>query len=693
MARDSEGSSGTLGGRAGAPNSVTLSGQRRIASVQGLRGLAVIVVILFHAGLPLPGGFLGVDVFFVISGYVIARLLMSELAERNKIRFGNFYARRIRRLLPAFAVMTSAVLVMSILIESPIQVQSETAKAGGFASVWLANVAMYMITTDYFALGVKPALLHTWSLAVEEQFYLMFPALIGFAWWVGRRAGSSSRRAPRVSLGVAIALASVVSFLINLWLCFAPPPVIPAPLGVAFFFPMGRAWEFGLGALVAVALRRRHLRPATANGLASVGLLLVVASLVLVTEGMAIPGVVVVPAVVGAAMVIAGTVEDSGWVGRLFSSAPAVAVGDLSYSLYLWHWPFVVWAQTLWGQGVVQQSLAALVSVPVAIASYRYVEQPIRSGRRAAWPTPLLVAPCIAIPLALSLVLSLGAARYWGDSAIASSAAQMKPRFAAMAGCMNRTPVDKRDLGPCTHTFGPGDPVILMGDSNAAQYGGAVLAAGEDTRRTVVLTASAGCSINLVEIEKKHQGSAGCLRLAQGAVDYLKKLGGTPTVLMVSANEVVDDERFVLIDPRTGERAGNTAGKARIWERGLIRTYTELTEAGVRVINVTAMPHFVKNGVTWGPWECRNRALHFDVDSCGQVMSLAEGNRRHAAGLQAEENAVAATGVEVLDLRDEICPNGTCSTNHGNFWVYREGMHLTVSMADRLAPQFDRAMR
>ena len=196
------------------PSQVASPNASRRMDIQGLRAIAVILVVAFHAGVPVPGGFIGVDVFLVISGFVIMGMLMRELQGSGTIRFRAFYSRRIKRLLPALAVLTTSVVVFSIFLGSPFGSQLTTAQTGLGATFFGANLVIYRAATQYFSSGSwNNPLLHTWTLAVEEQVYLVFPALLLGSWLAGRWLLAASKRGVALVLALVIALSFLLSFL------------------------------------------------------------------------------------------------------------------------------------------------------------------------------------------------------------------------------------------------------------------------------------------------------------------------------------------------------------------------------------------------------------------------------------------------------------------------------------------------
>ena len=356
--------------------------------IEGLRGIAVFVVVAFHCGLPgFSGGFIGVDVFFVLSGYLITGLLLQELETTSTIGLLNFYARRVRRLLPASVLMLLVTLAVGALVLAP-QELDFAARAARATAVYLGNVFFAQQARDYFAADVRTnPLLHMWSLAVEEQFYLFWPLLMLLLW---RRAKS------RATLAAAFALLTVVSLIACVWLTVHSRTV-------AFYALYTRAWEFGIGGLASLVPRGRFGAPASVWSLAGwLGVIAIALSSALLTPAAAFPGWLATIPVVGTALALMAGRElpDQGFP-RLLDTRPFQYVGELSYSWYLWHWPFLVLGLALLPNlSAFGKAVAALLGFAAAALTHVYVENPIRFQ-------PFLVARR-SVTLALGAVLALG---------------------------------------------------------------------------------------------------------------------------------------------------------------------------------------------------------------------------------------------------------------------------------------------
>lgn len=333
--------------------------------IDGLRALAVVPVVLYHAGATgFGGGYVGVDVFFVISGYLISLIIFAEM-QRNDFSLLGFYERRARRILPALFTMLLLVSPVAWLVMMPHQLK-DYGQSLVAVSFFSGNV-LFWLESGYFELAseLKP-LLHTWSLAVEEQFYFVYPISVVLIWKLWRRA-----------LPVVLCLVVIASFVTAQRLAGISPDA-------NFYLPFSRAWEMGLGALCAWYVLRRDL-PTTrySDLLALSGVLMIVGSIVLMTGDTPFPGIYAVPAVVGTSMVLLFASATSR-VGRLLSWRPFVGIGLISYSLYLWHFPIFALAR-LWlndEPGPLLFTALIALSVLLAYLSFHFVEAPFRNKRR-----------------------------------------------------------------------------------------------------------------------------------------------------------------------------------------------------------------------------------------------------------------------------------------------------------------------
>lgn len=333
--------------------------------IDGLRGVAVLSVVLYHYGATwLPGGFTGVDVFFVISGYIITFHSLNRI-DLGTFTIRDFYRRRIKRIAPPLMLTVSAVLIFGWLYSTPFE-YAELAKSAAAAALGFGNLYFYR-NTDYFdqAAETQP-LLHTWSLGVEEQFYFVWPLLL----WLGLPLAAGRSRFRN-----ALAAAVILGFFYAVWLTYEDPKT-------AFYLPHPRAWELGLGALIAFLPKISSYK--LSETLSAIGLVMVACSLLVVREQYPFPGLNAAYACVGAALLV-WPKDHAPTCSRLLSLPALQKVGLISYGLYLWHWPLIVFYRQLTLEqkpGFAQVVGLLLACVAISYLSYRFIERPIILSKR-----------------------------------------------------------------------------------------------------------------------------------------------------------------------------------------------------------------------------------------------------------------------------------------------------------------------
>jgi peptidoglycan/LPS O-acetylase OafA/YrhL len=430
--------------------------------IDGLRALAVLAVIAYHVGTTVaPGGFVGVDIFFVISGYLITQLLYRDICAA-RFSVVSFYERRVRRIFPALLAMLLAVFVAGLLCYLPAEML-ELSKSLTAALLSASNF-YFWLTIDYFDSRRFLPVVHTWSLAVEEQFYLFWPLLL----WVLYRFGRPCLLIVTAGLGAA----SLVASIVGAWL-------FPS---ANFYLPWTRIWELDLGALLALGAVRMQVGPMLRNVLAGLGLVLILGSIRLIKAADPFPGFLALPPCLGAALVIQAGRDGGSGVARLLSLPPLVFVGLISYSLYIWHVPILAFytyeeplgAQSAHGTKVL---LLALILI-VGALSWRFIEQPFRTGRLRPSSRRLLqiMAP------ATTAVLLLGLAG-WTTSGFPARFSQHELQVASYEGSVTQiaaswrgdrcflwiTSGDRQRLAPeCLALAKDRKNYLVLGDSHAA---------------------------------------------------------------------------------------------------------------------------------------------------------------------------------------------------------------------------------
>jgi peptidoglycan/LPS O-acetylase OafA/YrhL len=639
------------------------------ADVQGLRAAAVLLVIGFHAGLPLSAGFAGVDIFFVISGFVITALILRQL-DAGRFSLAEFYVRRVKRLLPALILMLVVVLALSFLLESPLGPQQTTAKTGVGAMLLVANMVILRTSGDYFdAAATTNPLLHVWSLSVEEQFYLGFSFLLLLAWILGRRS--------RARIGVmasAVVGLTAASFALAVTWTYAKGPVsfLSDPTSFAFYSSPTRAWEFGVGAIVALWAHGRtdqgRARGRVPGLIALASIALLTAPNLLVDDKTPWPGVMAVLPVAGTAgLIVAGTLAPNP-ASRLLSTRPAVWIGDLSYSLYLWHWPVIKFASLVWPR-TTTPLLAALASVVPAWLSYRYVETPLRAPRQHSRATVFgLGAGTATAATGLAFALStIGVA-------VVPQAASYRAEAAALPmgranGCMirDRSYVPS-DIDRCyTHVARPKGWVMLVGDSHADAISNGVVAAATHLGYSVLTLTGAQCEFT------RHPAPS----------EYLPNCAAMNNDLLDRATGI--NPPAVVIMSHWGAARMETE---KNWPQALNPTLTELRQAHVPVLFVLDVPNFA----AWDagqPAACRGGVLDFTCTLPREEVEAIQGRAR------AQELKLIRRhrGVTMYDPWPCFCNATVCSSVVNGRLAYRDFAHLNAIGGTLLASDLQKAMR
>jgi peptidoglycan/LPS O-acetylase OafA/YrhL len=705
-------------GPSGAGSSLARAGFR--PDIEGLRAVAVVAVVLFHADVPgVGGGFVGVDVFFVISGFLITGLLWREVSSAGTVRLRRFYGARARRLLPASATVGVVTLIASAILLSPLQARAVF--GDGIASaLYVSNYWFAMRGTDYFFndMPLSP-FVHYWSLGVEEQFYLVWPALIiGTAWLIRRarrrtRTRATSSERPYL---VVLALVAAASFALSFAVTYVSP-------SVAFYSLPTRAWQLAAGGLVALTAgqwRRLPALPAALTGWA--GLVLVLVASTRLSSATLYPGTAALLPVLGAALIIgAGCAAPARGCGRLLAVSPIRAIGRVSYSWYLWHWPVLVLAPALMGHplGLGGRLTAALISGGLAVLTLRFIENPLRFAaplRRSPGNSLALGAAATAVAVCVGVVLLVwvptpvgrgapaaalttaaapvpaGSSMAAYDAAVHDAFAQIQAAVAAsadlravpsnldppLAGAAAEKP--SMMLNGCLRSFhevgtpecATGDTasnttVALTGDSTAAMWNPAFQQVAAQRHWRLETLTKVGCPLlNLPILSPQlHREYTEC---EQWRGEVISRLQAEHPRLVV-----------MTMSRRYGARYGFPSGLTSYdpaWIESLTRLVHQLggTGAKVLVLGPTPDPHSVVP-------ICLSEHLD-DATACSPSRSTAV----NEAGIAAESAATKAGGGQYDDVTALLCTADRCPVIVGNTLVYVDGQHLTREYSRILGP-------
>lgn len=724
--------------------------------IEGLRAISILAVVAFHARLGFAGGgYVGVDVFFVISGYLITSQIVREMEGRGRLSFGTFYARRARRLLPSSVLVIVATLAASAVLLPPLEV-TRVAKDGAAAALYVANYRFAAQATNYLTASGPPSpLLHFWSLGVEEQFYLVWPALLLAASLVWR----SSRRFSVRSATVTLAAVWVGSFSFSLWLTKANEPW-------AFYSLPTRAFELATGGLLALVLprlvealerpkgqhrsvsaltrsssRRRpaHRRPSSGpdtlvGALASLvgwaGLGAIVWATVAYSSTTPFPGTAALAPVLGAAgVIVAGSVwslrASRAGPAALLATAPMTALGRVSYTWYLWHWPVLVLMPHVVGHplSTAQAVGACLGSLIVAVATSVLLERP---AQRAKWLRPSWRSLSLAGTLSLVGLLAAGLtvasepslAGHGRVAAVRLTAPSVAPQQAGatttdplpakaqaltaqvqaavaqgvteqnvptnvtppLGNASNDQPAPMVDgcfdyftdstVHPCDYgVTGSPHTMVLFGDSHAMQWFPAIDNIANQQGWHLIAQAKSACppvelSLYSPDLAEPYTG---CDQWRAAVVARIQQVHPAVVILGFSRNYGPSYDVYV---------------NGPAWLQGLTQMINTLHAAGATVVVLGDDPYPQSYSHTAVVPDCLSDNLD-DATACDIPKGPPAVNIQ---GIQQEQAAVTAAGATYVDTQPWFCTVSTCAVLVGNMLVYRDDNHISATYASWLTP-------
>lgn len=644
-------SSSSQGGAAPAPG-----GYR--PEIDGLRALAVVPVVLFHAGFaPLSGGYVGVDVFFVISGFLITTILRADL-DKGRYTLAGFYERRARRILPALLACLAATFIAALILLPPGELKS-LGKSAVSVALFASNIFFFR-EGGYFGRAAEDMpLLHTWSLSVEEQFYIVWPILLALL----------VRHATLLQLRLVVVGLAAASFFASLWM-------VGRDSQAAFYLAPFRAWELLLGAALALGLAPQVTQTRWRAGLAAIGLALIIAPMITYTAATPFPGVAALPPCLGAALLI-HCGSRAGIVTRLMSASPMVGVGLISYSLYLWHWPVLVLGRVLLNRAFepLEAAVAVAVAVGMAWLSWRYVEGPFRQHARLPKPDIKVLGGAAA---GLVVLAGAGASVALTDG-LKSRASAAVTRAEEAGRSINplrgECHVDDARAAPASAvscTSGAQPPSILLwGDSHADHFAPAVFAFARSNGLSARQASKSACRPLLTGGEADGRIGVATTDCAQFNEAVLKEAAANPKLRMLVVTGW-------WIMPKDGG-----AASAELFESAAYESLAHIRRTvgpRVQVVVLGSTPAF-----DFWPAQCLSRA---------RLGGRSEDHCRLATAINSREAAVADTrlakaaaripGVHWVPLWTKLCSGSACRTVEDEVVLMRDHNHFTVEGGDRL---------
>jgi len=636
--------------------------------IQGLRAIAITIVVLAHADIPgFAGGFVGVDIFFVLSGFLITGLLVEERLETGSIHYGAFLIRRLRRLLPALIVMLVTVLFLASMLLSSYEVQMQTSSLL-YSATWTSNFYFAFAEFDYFAaLKAKDVFLHTWSLGIEEQFYVVWPSLVALSFAIVATSFKPDRYFRSLFTVIAIV------FVISIGLCLYWAQTTPL---LSFYMMPSRGWQFALGASVfAYAHRSRlgwssdlgFLHSTTTRRLSgTLGLVLIIGSAVFLHSELNYPSYYAMLPSIGAALLLhAGTGTQAPAVSRILAGRIFVWIGDRSYSLYLWHWP-VLLLGGVYGLAERPAGITALIGIAVlfSVVSYHWIETPFWKGRFSMAP-PRLVTLTSVLAMVVTFGLSQSLTSMFFKDAVASadhsgkdSRADAPNIFVADFSCDKW--IHSSEVVPCR----TGDPharhtVVLIGDSIGTQWASLLPEIYKDPDWQVLVLAKSACAIADIDYYYKHAGGMYdvCTEWRNASIEYIKKL--QPDIVFVGS---ASSNRFSEYE----------------WVGGTERVISKLASAAQHIVIIPGTPALSFDGPSClkEPFRFASR-LHDSQYVCEEALTSTVSDDvatylRRAVG--------AIPNAHILNLNDLVCPGRRCAARRRDgITVFRDNQHLTPS--------------
>jgi len=635
--------------------------------IEGLRGIAVLLVVAFHCGIPIAcGGFIGVDVFFVLSGYLITGLLVAEVEATSRLNLLQFYARRVRRLLPASALSLVVTLLIGALVLAPQELEF-AGRAARASSGYMSNIFFARNAADYFSPDAEAnPLLHTWSLAVEEQFYLFWPLLIllGLRFWRSRKA-----------LVAVLTALTALSLAASVWFT-------PKSASFAFYALPTRTWEFGIGGLAVLLPRGSPKLPASCwRVLGWFGVIAILASGVwFISRQSAFPGWMALLPVLGTVITLVAIAQQpEGGASAVLGAAPVQILGKLSYSWYLWHWPLLVFASALVPNiAIPGKTAVAALALAVAALVHQFVENPIRYHpalvARPVWTLFLaaVVSACTLGIACLSLRLAAHLAHEPQMQAITAAVEDIAdlPRLQ----CVSQA--ESAEVKTCV--FGNASSTVniaLLGDSHAIQWFNPLRQMVELHHWRLTTFVKSGCPATDITPQGVSAGFASaCSQWRAGVIRQILSL--RPSLVFYG-----DASVYVGRKDRPSPHSGTSLNQ---WQAGVRRTLEALTATGLRVAVMRDNP-----------------LPGFDIPTClarslrhpwypGGACEMEKTTSLDATLFEAEKSSARGlVTVRFIDLTEHFCHADVCGAMQQGTVMYRDDNHLTGSFAGSLRPALE----
>ncbi len=670
--------------------------------IQGLRAVAVLLVVLFHL-FPgrITGGFIGVDVFFVISGYLITSHIARELRDTGTVSLRRFWARRVRRLLPASFVVLAASAVLAVLF-LPATMWENTSRQLAASALYVQNWLLASDAVDYLAADNVPTVAqHYWSLSVEEQFYLVWPALLLILALLHRKSGRAVHLQSRFLLA-GLGMLTAVSFTWSVIATYQDQ-------ASAYFITPTRVWEFAAGAMLALVAVEATGTQWWRRPLGWLGLAAIVAAAIMFDSATMFPGYTAALPVLGTvAVIVAGNSKSWLSLGHWLALRPMRFVGDISYSVYLWHWPLIIvwpyatnspasiadkaviviatgllaWATKVWVEDPGRSArwlsstpwhsfaFAAVTAVVIVVGSWGiHAELDRRTARTNSEHADVVARGCYG-PVVLAIANECGPVEgsgpLWPPPEVVVSQ-NTNPLFRGCQGGLVGTGLTQCEIGTSDPT--PSRTVALVGDSHATQWFSAFEAIGRDRGWRIVTFSKASCpftdAIRLLENEQTSAERDSCEQWADAVTEEIIASGEFSQVYTASFATA-----YAYANPAGTEFADPAV-------EGYVSRWQQLADAGLDVIVLGEVPRTkggsVPNCLAANPENRLACASGREVALAGRVLAQAVASADHPQ-------------IHLLDMTHYFCDTDTCHTVVGDLIVYRDSNHISAGFAIALVP-------
>lgn len=636
------------------------------SDIQGLRAIAVLAVIGFHYSNVIPGGFIGVDIFFVISGFVISGLLTRNISDGKSL--SNFLITRFWRLVPSLSCVILITSLISPFVLSPFRTQYETSIQGIAGLLSFANYILWHQGSLYFLLdsSVTP-LRHLWSISVEDQMYIFITICYFFAKLPSNKNYFIDKK---IILKFIILVSGSTSLLLAI---FTPPLAHVQPHFLSSFYsPLLRWWEFSAGVALYLFVgsppktRRNYL-------LEFFGFLGLASLLVLFFHQLNLDSwpnsLTIIPILCTVFVISSGP---NSFVNYLMTFKPLRFIGDHSYGLYLWHWPLLVFSQSLIQNKTNASLIALFMTFILSILSKRFIENPISLKRLNFHGSLIGPIALLFFPIVISSVLLFGSYNGWGNKKIQSANYQFQQSpIGYEEGCVNHNNSDEGLFSGCLwNSFGIKKPFYLIGDSMAGQWTNVLIEIGLQESRPVGIHLYNSCPfIKFGEVNRPEFINPECEVYVKRVLKELASSGVGTVIIGMSPNYI------------------NSSNELR-YEKAYIETLKTIRAMGHQVVLLGPTPQFYP----WAIEKCSAYIAYVDISACGTSLNLAELNVQQKEFNELLKNASLISGVRTINLNQIICDGENCSTNIGNEWRVKDAYHLSLGFTKKLTMKLKQSL-